>query len=396
MRHLKKCAVYVGLATFGLLSLMCPAARAEIAYIWPAGQAGNQNFAGSVGMTFVVNQPIQVTSLGVFDHLGDGISGTLTSKVWDVGTGTSLAEATFTNADPGTLIGSARLKTIPTITLSPGSYRIASSGHSAIDLLYNPATNTTTDDGAGSISFTGGRAFNATPGDFPNGDDAGGFYGGGTFEFISNPLPPATFNGDVIAYESGAPGSGTQNFNGSAGMDFVVNEPIFVSALGAFDTGQDGLNRPITVEIYARNDNGTPEDFADDTGGAILASHVLSGSADALVGGSRFASIGNVRLEPGAYTINAHGYGEGELFANAADAIAKRINDGGGALSFVGRSRFCFDGGDCTSYPLTADAGPANRYAAGTFAFTPVPEPSTWALAACGFAAACFCRRRRR
>ena len=34
-------------------------------------------------MTFVVNQPIEVTSLGVFDHLGDGIRGALTSKIWN-------------------------------------------------------------------------------------------------------------------------------------------------------------------------------------------------------------------------------------------------------------------------------------------------------------------------
>lgn len=71
------------LAALGLFVVGVTASRAEIAYLWPPGQAGNQNFAGSVGMTFVVNQPIEVTSLGVFDHLGDGIGGALTSKIWN-------------------------------------------------------------------------------------------------------------------------------------------------------------------------------------------------------------------------------------------------------------------------------------------------------------------------
>jgi hypothetical protein len=392
-----KCSA--GVLALAALFTQQRATHAEIAYLWPSGQAGVQAFSGSIGMDFVVNQPVNVTSLGVFDHLGDGFSSTLTTTIWDLSTGTAVpgATMTFSGGDPGTLVGSARLKPIGPITLPPGSYSVASSGHGNPDFDYNPATSTTTNSGGGAISFTQGRRFRGDgSGGFPNALDAPGYYGGGTFEFIAQQLPPASFGGNLIAYQVQAPQAGSQDFNGSVGMDFVVNEPISISALGAFDADQNGFNTPITVEVYARNDGGTPSDPADDTGGAILATQTFSGAAGTAVGGSRFLPLDQaLRLEPGAYTVNAHGYGPTELLANSGGfSVVRRTNDGDGALSFVGASRFCFDFGGCTGYPATVDAGPADRYGAGTFAFTPVPEPSTWALAM-GAAALLVSRRRR-
>lgn len=393
------------LASAALIFFIATAPRmlqAEIAYLWPAGQAGAQAFSGSIGMDFVVNQSIEVTSLGVFDHLGDGISGTLTATIWDLSTSAAVpgATMTFTSGDPGVLVGSARLKPIAPIALPPGSYSIASSGHGNPDFDYNPATTTVIDNGGGAITITLGRRFRGdATGAFPATVDAPGYYGGGTFEYSAVPLPPAFFAGDLVSYQVQTPQAGIQDFGGSVGMDFVVNEPVYISALGAFDADQDGFNLPITVDLYARNDGGTPNDPSDDSGGAVLASHTFSGSGEALVGGSRFAPLDSrLRLEPGAYTINAFGYGAAELLANGGGGfpIVRRTNDGDGALSFVGTSRFCFAGGPCTSFPTTPDTGPADRYAAGTFAFAPVPEPSTWALALCGIAATACCRLRRR
>jgi hypothetical protein len=351
-------------------------------------------------MDFIANQSLLVTSLGVFDNLGDGISGTLTATLWNLTTGTPVPGgiATFTNADPGTLIGTARLKPIPPITLPPGNYSIASSGHGNPDFDYNPATSTVTNNGSGAITITSARRFRGDgTGGFPDIVDAPGFYGGGTFEFTAAAVPPATFNGRTVAYEVSAPQPGVQDFSGSVGMDFVVNQPIFVYALGAFDADQNTFARPITVDLFARNDGGTPLDPNDDTGGAILASRVFNGADGTAVGGSRFVSLASpLRLEPGAYTINASGYGLGELLANSGIAgIAKRTNDEGGVLSFVGGGRFCFVGGPCTTFPSIADGGPADRYAAGTFTYAPVPEPSTWALAAIGLAALGLRWRRR-
>ena len=212
------------------------------------------------------------------------------------------------------------------------------------------------------------------------------------------PPPPATFNGDLIAYQVNAPQGGIQDFGGSVGMDFVVESPIVVSALGAFDADQDGMNLDITVDLWSRDDAGTP-DAADDTGVAILATEVFtSNDPGTLVGGSRLKSLDTPLVLPaGAYTINAHGYGAGELLANSGVGggffIDRQLNDGG-LLSFVGTSRFCFQDGPCTDFPPTPDGGPEDRYAAGTFAFSPVPEPGVLTLLAVGLLTLVLVRRR--
>jgi hypothetical protein len=166
--------------------------------------------------------------------------------------------------------------------------------------------------------------------------------------------------------------TGVQNFNGDLGMDFLVKDvEIDVVSLGAFDSGQDGWFSEITVDLWSRNDAGTPTDFTDDTGIEILATEVF-GEFDLdpgeLIGGSRFRDLATpVTLQPGSYTIAARGYGPNELLANAGFAgnPVSVINDSGGILEFVGGSRY----GTNNGYPDTVDGGPANRYLAGTFAY---------------------------
>ena len=166
--------------------------------------------------------------------------------------------------------------------------------------------------------------------------------------------------------------SGNQNYPGTLGMDFSVERTISVTALGAFDSGSDGFALPIRVQLWTRNENSTPDNFADDTGLAVLADLTFSaatpGAAD---GGSRFIALAApLTLPVGTYCIVAWGYGDAELNGNAGGLTAAwTINDGGGSITFDGGGRF----GNPGAWPANLDGGPVNRYAAGTFKFTAAP-----------------------
>ena len=77
-----------------------------------------------------------------------------------------------------------------------------------------------------------------------------------------------------------------------------------------------------------------------------------------------------LNVSPGAYTIVAHGYGSDELVGNTSQTETltqfKRLDDGNGAVAFVGMSRF---GDDVSAFQLTVDKHSVNQYAAGTFEF---------------------------
>lgn len=201
----------------------------------------------------------------------------------------------------------------------------------------------------------------------------------------------------TIAYQVPANKAGTQDYGGSLGMDFIVNTPIRVIALGAFDDESNGLNRDLATAIWSRDDAGTPNDFTDDAGVDVLVSSTFTNAEPGdLVAGSRFKSVAPVVLEPGNYTVSAWGYGAGERNGNVGTGSdASQTDDGGGAITFVGVSRF---GPAATpdAYPSSADGGPENRYDAGSFEFEVVPEPTTMGLLGLGLALTYLIRRQRR
>ena len=179
--------------------------------------------------------------------------------------------------------------------------------------------------------------------------------------------PPPPFE-VAINVETGTPGS--QNFNGGLGIDFVVNRPIRVLELGAFDADSDGFNAEITVELWTRDDGETPFDPADDFGLDILASTTFSEDEGGdILNGFQFRDLDSpIILEEGAYTIVGWGYNDDENNGNVgtgfdADAFLLTKSD---AIEFVGNSRFGSTGGD---FPDSVDGGPEVRYAAGSFAF---------------------------
>lgn len=171
----------------------------------------------------------------------------------------------------------------------------------------------------------------------------------------------------VVPYRVETGTDGDQNYGGALGLDFVVNQALTVTELGCFDSGSDGINGTITVQLWRRNENGTPTVFSDDTGQSVLGAATFTTAAPGtLQEGSRFKPLpAPLTLTPGAYTILAWGYNAAELNGNTAGAVATgwETDSAGGKISFVGGGRY----GTAGAFPTTADTGPVNRYAAGTF-----------------------------
>lgn len=190
-------------------------------------------------------------------------------------------------------------------------------------------------------------------------------------------LVAGTAMADTVIYNNPAI-AGNQSWGGSLGMDFNVTAPISINTLGAFDSGQDGFNNgSITVQLFDRNATGSP-----------LATVVLTGTNGTLIGGSRFLSITPLVLNAGFQgTIVAFGYNSLEQNGNThGGSGVSTLNNLGGRISFVGGSRYAND----TLYPTTIDGGPENRYLAGTFSASAVPEPvelSLFAVAGLSIAA---------
>jgi hypothetical protein len=183
---------------------------------------------------------------------------------------------------------------------------------------------------------------------------------------------PCGVEAQVLALSGTPPLAGNQDFNGNVGMDFVVNLPIEVTAIGVFDSDQDGVAAGFTlnVDLWQRDDGGTPDIPEDDTGVQILAADAFTGSAGTLNGVYRTSDLVTpLTLQPGAYTINAYGYGADEQLHNLFDALEPTVNDSNGAIQFVGRSRWGVMGAG--TFPEVVDTDTPTRYFSATFAYLP-------------------------
>ena len=185
----------------------------------------------------------------------------------------------------------------------------------------------------------------------------------------------------ATAYQIPTATVGTQSYAGALGMDFEVVRPVQVTELGCFDSGANGLSRSITVVLWSRDSNGTPASTADDLAGTVRSSLVFTAaSPGTLVGSQRFKTLASpLSLVPGSYTIVAYNYGATEPNGNSL-AFNGGTQDGGGALRFVGSSRYGVTApppSTAASWPGTPDSGPAAQYAAGTFRFREAATFST-------------------
>jgi hypothetical protein len=163
--------------------------------------------------------------------------------------------------------------------------------------------------------------------------------------------------------------------NITLGLDFDVNLPIDVTALGVFDSLGDGLIGTLSVAIFDRNTQ-------------LIVGPTLSftGSGDTLVGATRFRSITPLMLLPGNYTVGSWGYGSG-ADPNGCSFCGNQFtlsteDTGGGLITFVGSGRTSPysppPGGAYPIYPT--NIGPSNVWHAGNFQFTgisAIPEPGT-------------------
>jgi hypothetical protein len=179
--------------------------------------------------------------------------------------------------------------------------------------------------------------------------------------------PLAQAQETIIAYAVPADTAGNQNFGGTLGMDFDVNNPIIVKRIGVFDDNSDGLFLTITAKLWDRSDPLNPLE--------LISIDFTPEDPGVLVGGSRFKPLPEpLRLEVGFQgTIHAEGYGAEERLRNVLSDPANIVwttHDGNGSIAFVGGSRY---GTIAQWYPDVVDAGPAARYAAGTFEYETTP-----------------------
>ena len=167
----------------------------------------------------------------------------------------------------------------------------------------------------------------------------------------------------AIAYGNLAGASGSFSLRGPYGHDFTVNSTITVTELGVFDSGADGLSRTLTAELWSREN--------DTTGTELTQLTFTTADPGTLVGSNRFKPLATpVVLAPGQYTMVAHGFGSDEKAGHqdfgGPSQTFKTLDDGIGAISFVGQSRL---GSTPGQFPTLLAGGDVNHFSAGTFRF---------------------------
>lgn len=183
-------------------------------------------------------------------------------------------------------------------------------------------------------------------------------------------------DGKHIAYTTRTGTRGNHVYKGKVGLDFVVNETIEVTRLGVFDSNSDGLHQPLFCEIWQREDRGTPDNTRDDYGIAMAARiEFTPDDPGELIESNRFKDLeAPLTLPPGPYTIVAFGFNKEDPLGNDHYQVGlqrkrKTRDDAGGAISFVGTSRYDDKTEGPHAFPGTVDKFWPDRYSAGTFEY---------------------------
>lgn len=157
---------------------------------------------GTYGYQFTVTSPITVTSLGIWDTQGDGLSASYAIGIWDQNTLFQVATATVPSGTAGTLVNDFRYTSLAnSLTLAAGIYRIGAYHAANNDLVVvndsgNPGTATPNSSitlggaysqAGGSLTFPSGLVSNGPGYIGPNFLIASG--GGGGAASAPGPLP---------------------------------------------------------------------------------------------------------------------------------------------------------------------------------------------------------------
>jgi len=206
-----------------------------------------------------------------------------------------------------------------------------------------------------------------------------------SFNFNRNmPEGTSTLRGEIIVYSAEEGLEGNQyDFPGALGHDFDVVAPIEVTRLGVFDSESNGLFRNLKVELWQRDDAGTPSDPCDDRGvSRLIELDFTPDNSGSLVGGFRFKPLASpLELPVGSYTIVASGFGEKEPNFNTQGKTLLPAETAG-AIVLVGTSRY---GNEADKFPTILDGAlhpipklnsTPNQYAAASFSFRYVSKSS--------------------
>jgi len=146
--------------------------RADIQAYTDLGGQGTQSWPGNLGLNFTVNAPISITSLGIFNALGDGIiGGPIQVVIYDTDSNFQVTPVVLFNGFY-TPVGFNVFQAITPVLLGPGNYQVDAVGFGNPDLNGNLNTGSTSgpvlNSGGGRITFTGASWDYSTTLDHPN------------------------------------------------------------------------------------------------------------------------------------------------------------------------------------------------------------------------------------
>ncbi len=159
-------------------------------------------------------------------------------------------------------------------------------------------------------------------------------------------------------------GSAPHTHPGTLGMDFVATEEIRISDLSAYDTNGDGFTNEVRVQIWSRDEKGTPSVPSDDTAGSLITEASFTPGEPGTLGKgyARTKAITPVILPPGSYSILVWGYVGSNTYQNSSDSYW--LEDG---IRFVNQSRYISTNG---AWPTAIDSHPVKYNTAANFRFT--------------------------